>query len=202
MAITKKSRATVAEAENSLRELRIRRESLEARRRLLSGDLTNDDGSAVASALAGLDLILRESEKKIAAAEQGLADARGDVGRERHAQAIETALERVEAAYPKVIAELRSFADLLDQTETPEAQGLASHLRWQAQALEDERSRQIQPYRRHRPARTRTADWAALRPGRPAGFDPPPYAAARPALLENCSKTARKLLENSTGPHI
>jgi hypothetical protein len=114
MAITKKSRATVAEAENSLRELRIRRESLEARRRLLSGDLTNDDGSAVASALAGLDLMLRESEKKIAAAEQGLADARGDVGRERHAQAIETALERVEAAYPKVIAELRSFADLLD----------------------------------------------------------------------------------------
>ena len=143
MAITKKSRATVAEAENSLRELRIRRESLEARRRLLSGDLTND-GSAVASALAGLDLMLRESEKKIAAAEQGLANARGDVGRERHAQAIETALERVEAAYPKVIAELRSFADLLDQTETPEAQGLASHLRWQAQALEDERSRQIQ----------------------------------------------------------
>ena len=144
MAITKKSRATVAEAENSLRELRIRRESLEARRRLLSGDLTNDDSSAVASALAGLDLMLRESEKKIAAAEQGLADARGDVGRERHAQAIETALERVEEAYPKVIAELRSFADLLDQTETPEAQGLASHLRWQAQALEDERSRQIQ----------------------------------------------------------
>jgi hypothetical protein len=89
-------------------------------------------------------VLLRESERKIAAAERGLADARGDVEREHHAQAIETALERVEAAYPKVIAELRSFADLLDQTETPEAQGLASHLRWQAQALEDERSRQIQ----------------------------------------------------------
>jgi hypothetical protein len=146
MANSKKTHNPVEAAANDLRELRARRESLEARRRRLKDNPIKDKDSdaAVASALAGLDVLLRDSEIKIAAAEEALAEARGDVERERHAQAIEAVLERVEAAYPNVVAELRSFAELLDQTETPEAQGLASHLRWQAQALEDGRSRQIQ----------------------------------------------------------
>ena len=143
MPISKKTFNSVEAAANDLRELRTRRESLEAQRQRLKDDLTKGRDAAVASALAGLDVLLRDNQMKIAAAEDALAEARGDVERKRHAEAIERALARVEAAYPKVVAELRAFADLLDQTETPEARGLASHLRSQAQMLENERPRQV-----------------------------------------------------------